>query len=327
MNSLTKWKAESGWDNPKLNAKLATDKNGSLYTTNLRSIYYDLDHIPDHGVINFSINVFTEYCFRILLCGTRDSRNPMEKQISEDLWESILFHVNFVPVHGDIAIEPYFHFDDGDIIANSAAQNRAYQIDITIDHNRRLNGDAWIGMQITNPGTEDVDVEFTWFNPIPESEQYLPAQIKLVSKSQKGSRNIPRTYLKSFSIEYDDDALASAEENTDLYLDRISNSVFKVSNMDIDGESLTITDLINNINVIASMTSAKVLFPVYQYDGRDVYDETDIKNLYNGEDTSIMKYPDVPENIKAAAAEIAEQTNSRDKIVKYLLSLCENVTN
>lgn len=326
MSALNLWKAESGWENNSLNANLAVDKDGNIYTTNFRSIYYDLPSIPADGIVNISMNVFTEYSFRLMICGTRDSRNPMERSVQDELWRTILFHINTIPESGNIEIEPYFYWDGGDVISSNARPNQEYKIDITIDHTRRQNGEKWIGLQITDPESANNDVEFTWFDPIPESAQYLPAQIKLVFKSRRKSRNVYRTFLKDFEINYDMDAVTSGEENTETYIDQIDNSIFRISNMIINTDSLTLADLASNINVISSMTSTRVEFPIYRYNGRDIYDETDIKNLYNSEETSIMKYPDVPENIKAAADEIAQQTNSRDKIMKHLLSLCGKVT-
>ncbi|MDE7088496.1 MAG: hypothetical protein K2O54_00060, partial [Prevotella sp.] len=271
MGKLSNWKAEGGWDNKGLNANLATTKDGYLYTTNFRSIYYDMESIPDAGVVEISMNIFSEYAFRIIVSGTTESRNPTEKAVMYDLWKTILFHVNMIPENGHIVVEPYFGFDDGDAISSTARENREYHVKIVFDYDKKSSGSEWIGLEITNPEDDSIDVPLMWFNSPEESDGYLPAQIRLVFKSKRKSRNIYRTFLKDFEITYSEEAAESGSQNTDEYLNWVDGTVFHIGNMNIDSDGLTMTDLINDIRVEASMGSTSVVFPSYKYNDRVIY--------------------------------------------------------
>lgn len=322
-DNLKLWMPESGWkyQDASKNAVLL-EENNMLTTENFRSIYYNLEVPKNSGTVEITLDIYTENCFRILLCNTTNTRNPLESKIYGIFGKTVLLHINHILNKKQIISETFdscADYGEGSVIAENAGTKKNYHIVILLDYSKKQNDEDWICVTITDPETGHTYTDAFWVSGISETDNNSVAQIKVIFKTYK--RNRAKTYLKDFSIKYDEEAEKNTAEIKDFkeIEKEYEELSFSLDKMWLDTESLSVEDTVNNIGMKYSCQGTAVLFPLYRYKDKNIYFENDMNVCYDSGERKLKVYPVVNDKVREAAASMNNLTKEEE--IEYLLSV------
>ncbi len=318
-NILKKWNPENGWEDMSKNAVLL-EKGGMLTTENYRSIYYNLDFPKNSGIVKIMLDIYTENCFRVLLCGTADGRSPIDRQISEMLEKTVLFHLNHLYKEKKMVLE----HDTGRVIAEDAETGKNYRMEIILDYNRKDAGREWICLNIVEPFIGHIYTDSLWISGNAEACTDALAQIRIVFKTSP-KNHYGKTYLKDFSIDYD----VKAEKNRAMIMtaEEIMQEcralVYSPDRMEQDSSVLTIKDAVRSLKLNYSIRGLSAAFPRFRYKDHDIFDERDMEELYDSAERRLLVYPNMGDKLIEEAQKAAKSGMDRGRIIERLLAIID----